>query len=158
MPGLVFHRLARLGHRCAGSAAGRLRLLLRDEAAVTAVQFALVGPMLLMLTIGTFDMVRLVWAQHTIEHAAREAARYAVVRGSRSPQPASEAAIAEHALSRAVGLKPGDLAVTVTWAPDNRPGATVTVQVASPFTFVVSGLLKLHGPTLTSSTTMTVLQ
>ena len=45
------------------------------------VEFAVVLPVFLSLLLGVFDLGRVVWAHNTVESAAREAARYAIVHG-----------------------------------------------------------------------------
>ena len=45
------------------------------------VEFALVVPILMLLLTGFFDLGRLVMAHDALSHAAREAARYAIVHG-----------------------------------------------------------------------------
>jgi Flp pilus assembly protein TadG len=66
---------------------------------------------------------------HLIDDAARSAARFAIVRGSASPVPATAADI--QAFVDACGLK-GATAKT-TWTPNNAPGSTVAVEVRFDF-------------------------
>ena len=47
----------------------------------TMVEFALILPILVLLLAGFFDLGRVVLANDSLAHAAREAARYAVVHG-----------------------------------------------------------------------------
>lgn len=49
------------------------------------VEFALIAPMLFLLIIGIIELGRLVFFYHTINNAAREGARYAIVHGENSP-------------------------------------------------------------------------
>jgi Flp pilus assembly protein TadG len=45
------------------------------------VEFALVIPVFILLMVGIFDLGRVVWVNDTLNTAAREAARYAIVHG-----------------------------------------------------------------------------
>lgn len=51
------------------------------------VEFALVLPILMFLLTGFFDLGRVVLAHDALGHAAREAARYAIVHGGSSANP-----------------------------------------------------------------------
>lgn len=51
------------------------------------VEFALVLPILTFLLVGFFDLGRVVLANDVMSHAAREAARYAIVHGGSSENP-----------------------------------------------------------------------
>ena len=53
----------------------------------TMVEFALVLPILVLLLTGFFDLGRVVLAHDALAHAAREAARYAIVHGGSSANP-----------------------------------------------------------------------
>lgn len=53
----------------------------------TLVEFALVLPILTLLLAGFWDLGRVVLAQDALNHAAREAARYAIVHGGSSLNP-----------------------------------------------------------------------
>ena len=53
----------------------------------TMVEFALVLPILVLLLAGFFDLGRVVLANDSLAHAAREAARYAVVHGGSALNP-----------------------------------------------------------------------
>lgn len=45
------------------------------------VEFALVAPILFLLIVAVFEAARLVFYYHTLSHATREGARYAIVHG-----------------------------------------------------------------------------
>jgi Flp pilus assembly pilin Flp len=60
---------------------------LRDRRGVAAVEFAFVAPVIFMMTIGTIDVGRLVWSWSSLHHMAREATRYASVRGAEATTP-----------------------------------------------------------------------
>ncbi len=50
------------------------------------VELAIVLPVFLVLLMGIFDLGRVIWAQNSLENAAREGARYAIVHGDSSGQ------------------------------------------------------------------------
>ncbi len=54
----------------------------RSTRGQTMVEFALVLPIMMFLLTGFFDLGRVVLAHDALGHAAREAARYAIVHGS----------------------------------------------------------------------------
>jgi hypothetical protein len=56
------------------------------------VEFALIFPIFILLLVGLFDLGRVIWVNDTLATAAREAARYAIVHGSKSPCPVGPAA------------------------------------------------------------------
>jgi Flp pilus assembly protein TadG len=63
-------------------------MLRRDRTRGQAlVEFALVLPILTLLLAGFWDLGRVVLAQDALNHAAREAARYAIVHGGSSANP-----------------------------------------------------------------------
>ena len=59
----------------------------RSSRGQTMVEFALVLPILMFLLTGFFDLGRVVLAHDALGHAAREAARYAIVHGGSSANP-----------------------------------------------------------------------
>ena len=62
------------------------------------VEFALVLPILTLLLAGFWDLGRVVLAQDALNHAAREAARYAIVHGGSSANPCPVGPAAEDAV------------------------------------------------------------
>jgi hypothetical protein len=57
------------------------------------VEFALIFPIFILLLVGMFDFGRVVWVNNTLATAAREAARYAIVHGSKSTCPVGPAPV-----------------------------------------------------------------
>jgi Flp pilus assembly protein TadG len=56
------------------------------------VEFAIIFPVFILLLVGMFDFGRVVWVNNTLATAAREAARYAIVHGTKSACPVGPAA------------------------------------------------------------------
>lgn len=107
------------------------------EKGSTIVESALCLTLFLMITFGTIDFGRAVFAYNFVSYAAREATRYAMVRGSSSSSPATNAGINSYVTGFAVGLDPSALTVNTIWTPDNKPGSTVAVTVKFTFSAVV---------------------
>ena len=95
-----------------------------SERSQAVVEFALVGSIFLMLVFGIIDTARLFESWVTVQHAAREGARYALTgRGDCDIAPDNRLACIEYqAKEAAMGLSGGSAAVDVTvrmWAyPD----------------------------------------
>lgn len=53
----------------------------RGAAGQATVEFAIVLPLFLTLVLAIFDIGRVIWARNSLENAAREGARYAIVHG-----------------------------------------------------------------------------
>lgn len=114
----------------------RVQSLLRRENGAAAVEFALIGMLLILVSIGTIEIGRALFIFNELAHAADRAARAILIDPDISDADLAEQVRDEDLLT---GLTP-DL-VTVT------PGAVVdsgitfrTVRLAYPFTPMVSGL------------------
>lgn len=120
------------------------------------VEFSLVFITFLMLMVGLFEFGRAVWIYETVAHAARQGARYAMVRGNNGA-PDSAALIAS-VKAQAVGLTNSDITVTPTWEGGGIVGSFVRVQVSYPYAPVVGGILmgRTRGFTINSTSRMVV--
>lgn len=107
-------------------AARRLATFRLCQSGSALVDFAFAAPILILLTIGSFDLGRAVWLDVTLQHAAKEAVRFASLRGSESLSPASDDDIKAFVRSRAVGA-PSDMTIAVSWTPNNSSGSTVRI-------------------------------
>ncbi len=94
------------------------RRLRADRRGALAIEFGFAMPVLILITAGLFDVSMLLWSSSTIENAAAEGARFAVVNGAQSPSPASAADIETFIRTQAVGVPVTALNVDVTWLPD----------------------------------------
>lgn len=101
------------------------------------VETALCLTVFLMILFGTIDFGRSMFAYNYVSYAAREGARYAIVRGQSSGRAASTTDVSTYVKSEAIGLSPADITVSTTWNPDNRPGSTVQVRVQYSFQPIV---------------------
>jgi len=117
--------------------------MLRDERGSLLVELALIAPMLVLITVATIDFGRILWVDTTLEPAAKESSRFASIRGAESFNPATNSDIDSFARSRAVGVDPGGLTVTVTWSPNNSSGSAVRVRLSYQYEFLLGSLLPL---------------
>lgn len=106
----------------------------RSERGSTMVEGALCLMVFLMMIFGIMDFGRAVFAYNSISWAAREGARYAMVRGSSSGHQATATDVKNYVLSRTVGMVSSDIGVSTTWNPDASAGSTVSVAVTYSFT------------------------
>ena len=110
----------------------RLLQLLPDERGASAIEFAFVAPILILVTLGAIETARAVSAQATMNHAVKETARFASVRGTASGTAASAAQLEAMALEIA-DLSPERTTAAATWAADNKPGGIVTITMQHTF-------------------------
>jgi Flp pilus assembly protein TadG len=120
-----------------------LRRFRREESGQSAVEFALVMPLLLLFLVGIIEFGR-GWNDHqVITDAAREAARKCVISDNATTTTAVEN-VAKNALS-AAGINPAP-PVAITVAPAFVAGAQptgtpCTVSIQLPYTFTFLGPL-----------------
>ena len=106
----------------------------RSRRGATIVEFALSATLFLLLTmVAVMDLGRALWAYNLLAHSARAGARYAMVRGSKSPSAATAADVETYVRGQAFMLDQSNLSVTTTWTPDQDPGSTVLVQLDYDF-------------------------
>ena len=99
------------------------------------VEFALTWTIFLIVTVvGVMDFGRAIWAYNIVSHAARASARYAMVHGSESEEPATEVDIEAVARKQMFFLGQSNLTVTTQWLPNKNPGSDVEIRVVYTFT------------------------
>ena len=89
------------------------------------LEFALALPVFFFAVMGTIEFGRGLFAANELNHLAREAVRYAVVRSSDSDFPTSADEVADFVRERAIGLVADEIDVDTDWDPSNVPGAFV---------------------------------
>jgi Flp pilus assembly protein TadG len=146
-------------------------------------EFTISLTVLLMLIFGILDLSRALYIDHFVSGAAREGARYAMVRGSTfnnvtcsTPSTtactATQSAVTSYVQSLApTGISTANLTVQTTWpgtspsgnscvsvvTPSNGPGCTVKVVVTDAFTFAVP-YFPTAGLNLSSTATVAISQ
>jgi Flp pilus assembly protein TadG len=135
------------------SMALRIGRALRVEAGATLVEFALTSIILFTLVFGVIAICLALYSYNVTAEAAREATRYAIVRGSKCTTFA-DCKIDQPGLQTYVqglgfpGINPSALTVTATWpttgvncfpsvTPCNNPGNKVKVTVQYTFPLVI---------------------
>jgi len=99
----------------------------RDERGATFVEFAIVSAIFILLVFGLIEFGIAYLARNTVTAAAREGARYAMVRGSDSGRLADTGSVAAFVRSR-TSLSP--IRVSTVWADaTKKPGTIVNVNV-----------------------------
>lgn len=122
----------------------------RSDRGQTAVEFALIAPMLIALLLGIVQAGIAFHNYITITDAARAAARTAI---TARIQGLTGSDITNAATAAAPDLDPSKLAVTVDPANPGSVagGSTVTVTVAYPYTIDILGWVVCKGCTVTST-------
>ena len=122
------HRLSSGGG--AGEAASPARLIFRDrpgERGATAVEFALLLPVLLLVVFGIIDFGRALNAQITLTQAAREGARLAAL---------NQPDVVNRTQTAATGLSPVTVTVVSSCPATASATADAVVSVSYAFSFV----------------------
>ena len=117
------------------------------------VEFAIVASLFLMLTLGLIDLGRGVWIYNTLAHVARDGARYAIVHGSRSNNPATPETITDIVKDRST-LQ--NVVVTPSWDPDNNQGSAVQVTAQYDFQPLLPALLGIDHIPLSATARMVI--
>ena len=119
----------------------------RGERGVGLVEFALVLPLLLILTLGVIDVSRGFWVKNIAYQAAREGARHLVVR-TLSDSTDVRARVQEVVESAGVTLKSLDY-------EDAGAGGLMEVRVGIEFNWLYPGLFDWLGTDYTNPVTLT---
>jgi Flp pilus assembly protein TadG len=139
--------------------------VLQGERGSSLVEYALVFLLLMTMMLGMIDFSRAIYAYHFISNQARDATRYASVRGATcgTPPAGDNSCIASNSASGTAGpttqadvqtfvknvpngIDPSKLTTTVDWpiqaasptvcsTTNNYPGCTVRVKVSYVFNF-----------------------
>lgn len=103
--------------------------LLHHRAGASAVEFALVLPILIALLIGTIDLGAMAWTKMEVQAAARAGANYALVNATQGFDAAKVAAAATSATNLAVTFP--EQPVKEFGCPDAATGITVVANVTT---------------------------
>lgn len=115
---------------------------LKEERGSSLVEYALIFMLFMTMLLGIADFGRALYAYHFVSSAAREATRYAMVRGcstisTNCPTAATQQSITTFVQNVPLGIDSTKVTVpTVTWTPNHNPGSVVQVQVQYTFNFL----------------------
>jgi Flp pilus assembly protein TadG len=115
--------------------------LARDDGTV-AIEFAIVGLIFFALLLGSIELGRVMWMRNSVQFAAEEAARWALVRPT-----ASTTQIEDFARTRLTSA-PATATITATFEPASEALYVVVTltQVFTPVTTLVStGVITVTG-------------
>ena len=97
------------------------------------VEGALVMLAFMLILFGILDFGRMVWSYTLVSYGAREATRYAMVRGTDSGHAATVDDIKKIVTGSALGLDSSKITSSVSFSPDQSAGSTVRVAVTYSF-------------------------
>lgn len=118
----------------------------------SAVEFALLLPILLLLILGVFELSRVLNAGLVINHASREAARYAALGGS-------DLEVLTVVTDQSNNLDTSNMTVTITPAQTSRDsGENVTIKIDYKIEFITPFIGSILGDdfVISGDTTMRV--
>jgi Flp pilus assembly protein TadG len=126
---------------------------LRSESGASAVEFALLLPVLMLILFGIIEFGLALYQQAILTNASREGARLGIVQSS---PPIALAAVDTRidTYLTAAGITPGTVSRTITGVPGSVTGVPVIVTLNRPYPFFVS-LNGLTGGVVPSSITLT---
>ena len=112
------------------------------ERGVAAVEFAIVAPLLLLILFGMIEFGHVFLVRQTVQHAAREACRVAVLKATEEPYDADDGPVVERLseILSTVGITYSSSMLTVT--VDDPVPDMVTLKVTIPYDDIaISGFL-----------------
>lgn len=104
----------------------RLPASIRSDRGATAVEFALLLPLLLLIVMGIVDFGRMLNAQQTLTNASREGARLVAL---------GQPNVASRTQAAATGLSPVGVAITSSCPTGAGPASNGSVQASYSFQF-----------------------
>ncbi|MFQ5413594.1 MAG: TadE family protein [Phycisphaerae bacterium] len=120
--------------------------------AAAIVEFAVVLPLLLTILFGVIEYGWVFMVRQTLQNAAREGCRQAILQTSVPPYTNVTDRINE--VLAPTGLTPAEVTVTMTHATPGDPVETVVISVPRTEVSLVGGFFGISGGTLTASTSM----
>jgi Flp pilus assembly protein TadG len=131
---------------------GILRGLLKSSGGQSLVEFALVAPLFFLLIFGMLDLGRVLFTQMTLQHALREAGRYAVT-GNHITQGGTNlsrvASIKQIAQNSAAGADVSSVTISSVSGGSGSAGGpqdTVTVSLTTSLKLITPLIGRYFGP------------
>lgn len=118
-----------------------LRKGLHDRSGATAVEFALILPLVLLTIFGMIEFGRMLWIRNTMEYVAETAARYGGINTTKT-----QAEIEAYALTKVIGIDPAGW----SWAVDTQ-STYVSVSISYNYVLLTSGVLNISPVTLVAT-------
>jgi len=112
----------------------RMKHTLRSESGASAVEFALLLPLLMMILFGIIEFGLALYRQAILTNASREGARLGIVQSVPAITTAQINAAIDNYLTPA-GITPGNVTRTIT--AGGATGTPVQVTLTLPYTFSV---------------------
>lgn len=109
----------------------------------TAVEFALVAPIFLLIILGVFEVGRLFWIKSSMQYAVEESARYVMLNTS-----TTTSALETYATTTVVGSFTGDITYVASKDTSTTP-YTMTITATYAYTPLVD-LIKMDAITLST--------
>ena len=126
----------------------------RQSTGQALAEFALVAPIFFLILFGIIESGRFIFHYEMLSSATRDGARYAIVHGGTSTNPATADDVKDVVLDSALAIADdSNLVVTTVWPVSNARGETVTVGVAYTYDPIVP-LLPLI--TITAESTLVI--
>lgn len=134
-----------------------LKRLLRDEDGSPAVEFAIIAPLLVLLTAGMIDIGKLGLASSTLYLTVDEGARYAAVHAAGSLLEKTPAEMEAYARQQIIGIEDNKVTIDYVWAPDPAvSGGTVKVTATYNVSLLLTNFMAINDINMSRSSTMTV--
>jgi Flp pilus assembly pilin Flp len=117
-----------------------LRSLIRNARGASAVEFAMVAPVLLGMILGAIEIGRFAVISGTLSSAVRETARIAMVSSATSPDPQDETSLRQLVFDRMVIGDPANMTVVVSYSPANEVGGVVRIDATYEYVTFTPGV------------------
>jgi hypothetical protein len=105
--------------------------ILRNQSGATAIEFALILPVLIIMLLGSWQLSYIGWAQHRLENAVREGSRVGVT--GRAKAGSSRQQVIEAAVTDAMKSVAKDPSQTVIFASKAYPTFSTLNSPGEPF-------------------------
>ncbi|WP_294258158.1 TadE family protein [uncultured Sphingomonas sp.] len=122
-----------------------------DSSGATAIEFALLAPVFLMMLFGIIEVGRLLWVKQALTETAYSAARCGALASSCKTQNDIKGFATAHGLRRGLRLNSALVSYNASTTCDGNPGAvqvTIRYDFASPLSGFIAALpssVQAHG-------------